>query len=385
MALGADRVTGTSNDGVNSADLRGRAVRGDMPFVTPAELAGTEPIMSTPRTLSPAGAARAQVLPTGTVLVCCIGSLGKVGIAGRPLTTNQQINSVTFNEERVWPRFGVHACRLLEPRLASLAPATTVPIVSKSRFETLEIPLPPLPEQRRIADILDRADALRAKRRAALAQLDTLNQSIFLDLFGKGGKFGSVCESLPLNRVCMTVVDGVHKTPVYRTAGVPFVTVRNIVTGRLDLSNTKLISEDDHKSFTKRTGPQRGDVLVSKDGTIGVPCAVRSDDEFSIFVSVALLKPRPELIDQMFLVAQIRTELVQRQIRANSKGIAIRHLHLEDFKRLRLLVPPLPAQQEFARLSAATSQAGGLQQAALNELDSLFGSLQHRAFQGTRR
>src|SRR5260370_16953994 len=65
-----------------------------------------------------------------------------------------------------------------------MAPATTLPIVSKSKFAELTIPVPPLAEQRRIAEVLDRAEALRVKRRAALAQLDSLTQSIFLDLFG---------------------------------------------------------------------------------------------------------------------------------------------------------------------------------------------------------
>lgn len=244
------------------------------------------------------------------------------------------------------------------------------------------LPLPPLNEQRRIAEVLDRAEALRAKRRAALAQLDTLTQVLFLDLFGPSGKRRSHCRPLPLGLLCRSITDGVHKTPNYVAAGVPFVTVKNIASGNLNLSDTKFISQEDHITFTKRTKPERGDVLVSKDGTIGVSCPITTDDEFSIFVSVALLKRKPELIEQTFLVTQFRTSSVQHQIRASSKGIAIRHLHLEDFKRLVLVVPPIFLQQEFGRRVAAIEKLKASYRASLAEFDALFASLQHRAFRG---
>jgi hypothetical protein len=141
----------TTGPSTSEEDLYG----GDIPFVTPAELDRTDPVIAASRTLSPLGSAKARTLPRDTVMVCCIGSLGKVGISGRTVATNQQINSVVFDETRVWPRYGFYACRLLKPRLEMMAPATTVAIVNKSKFEKLEIPVPPLAAQRRIAEILD--------------------------------------------------------------------------------------------------------------------------------------------------------------------------------------------------------------------------------------
>jgi len=155
---------------------------GEIPFVTPSELDQSIPITITPRTLSDEGGREARLLQEGAVLVCCIGSLGKLGIAGRTLATNQRINSVEFDPQRIWPKFGYYACRMLKSKLITMAPATTVPIINKSKFEQLEIPVPTLPEQRRIAAILDQADVLRTKRQEALAQLDSLTQSIFIEM-----------------------------------------------------------------------------------------------------------------------------------------------------------------------------------------------------------
>lgn len=274
-------------------------------------------------------------------------------------------------------------CRVLENYdVTPFVTGTTRGKLTKAGASEIVIPLPPLGVQRRIAELLDRAEALRAKRRAALAQLDTLTQAIFLDLFGPNGKFRSVCAPVPLGSLCRSITDGVHKTPVYVAAGVPFVTVKNITSGDLDLSETKFISQEDHLAFTKRTKPERGDVLVSKDGTIGVPCPITTDEEFSIFVSVALLKMKPELVEQTFLVTQFRADWVQYQIRTGSKGIAIRHLHLEDFRRLSFILPPLDLQRDFARRVAAVEQLKAAHRTSLAEMDTLFTSLQHRAFRG---
>ena len=104
---------------------------GDVPFVTPGDLDAVSPIQSTPRTLTEAGVKTANLLPAESVLVCCIGSLGKIGFAGRPVVTNQQINAVVFNPAKVHARYGFFACRMLKPQLDLMAPATTVPIVNK--------------------------------------------------------------------------------------------------------------------------------------------------------------------------------------------------------------------------------------------------------------
>ncbi len=266
--------------------------------------------------------------------------------------------------------------------MVNKATGASYPAVSDRIIFDSRIPLPSLAEQQRIANFLDQAEALRAKRRATHAQHDSHTQSILHDLFGPSGTQRSRCVTGALESLCRSINDGVHKKPHYVESGVPFVTVKNMTSGELDLTRTKFISEDDHRGFTKRTKPERGDVLVSKDGTIGVPCPISTDAEFSIFVSVALLKPKFELIDQSFLVAQFQSDWVQRQIRAESKGIAIRHLHLEDFKRLLFIVPPIELQHEFARRVRSVEKLKTAQGASMAELDALFAALQHRAFRG---
>ena len=158
---------------------------GEMPFVTPGDLGEFAEIVVSSNTLTHQGAKQARELPKGAVLVCCIGAtIGKVGIAGRNLVTNQQINSLVFDENKVFPKFAYYYALTMKPALLAGASSTTMPIINKSNFSKLEMPLPPLAEQKRIAAILDKADAIRRKRQQAIQLADDFLRAVFLEMFG---------------------------------------------------------------------------------------------------------------------------------------------------------------------------------------------------------
>ena len=143
--------------------------------------------------------------------------------------------------------------------------------------------------------------------------------------------------------ISLKISDGVHKKPNYVASGVPFVTVKNLTEGPgISFRETKFISFEDHHEFIKRTHPERGDVLITKDGTIGVTRVIDTDREFSIFVSVALVKMvLAELAP--FLALCLNSEAVQSQI--VPKGAALKHLHLVDLRKLPLPLPPLASRR----------------------------------------
>lgn len=255
--------------------------------------------------------------------------------------------------------------------------------IAQDFVRNVYVPVPPLAEQERIVKLLDEADELRKLRTQADHRTAALISALFHEMFGDPRANTNEHQLGTLGAVCRKISDGTHKTPTYVASGVPFVTVKNMATGQLDFSATKFISEEEHLELTKRTKPERGDILVSKDGTIGVPCPIDTDRQFSIFVSVALLKLKPELIDTKFLVSQLNTDWVQSQIREGTKGIAIRHLHLRDFRTLKLILPPLALQKKFAARVPMINAMQAEQSASRHRLDDLFQSMLHRAFSGT--
>lgn len=180
------------------------------------------------------------------------------------------------------------------------------------------------------------------------------------------------------------VADGVHKKPNYLPAGIPFVTVKNMTAGTgISFADLNYVSEEDHVEFCRRTNPERGDILISKDGTLGVVRVVDTDRPFSIFVSVALVKPvAKELSD--YLVVAFESPVLQRQM--VPKGSGLQHIHLEDLRADCIPLPPLAEQHRIAaevdrRLSIAREVEAEVE-ANLKRAQGLRQSVLQQAFSG---
>jgi type I restriction enzyme S subunit len=157
-----------------------------------------------------------------------------------------------------------------------------------------------------------------------------------LPILPKGWCWASV------EQISTKVVDGVHKKPDYVSSGIPFVTVRNLTAGPgISFEKLNYITPEDHAEFVKRADPQRGDILISKDGTLGVVRAVECDTEFSIFVSVALVKP-VVLETSPFFALALTAPQVQAQMVPKGSGLV--HIHLEDLRQDCVPIAPIREQ-----------------------------------------
>ena len=247
----------------------------------------------------------------------------------------------------------------------------------------LEIPLPPLAEQRRIAEVLDRAEALRAKRRAALAQLDSLTQSLFLDLFGDPATNPKNIRQVALSEVTTRITDGTHLTPKFVDSGVPFIFVKNVRNGSIDFQTDKFISEEEHAALYKRCPVEEGDVLYTTVGaTYGQAASVGTFTKFAFQRHLAHLKPDPKKIVPSFLGTTMQLPLVKQQADRWARGVAQPTINLKELREMVVPLPPIPLQREFARRVTAVEALKTAQRASLAELDALFATLQHRAFRG---
>jgi type I restriction enzyme S subunit len=187
-----------------------------------------------------------------------------------------------------------------------------------------------------------------------------------------------------LEGLTVGISDGVHKTPTYVANGIPFVTVKNLTAGPgICFDDLNYITRNDHEEFIKRTLPEKGDILITKDGTIGVVRLIETDVEFSIFVSVALIKPVMRELAP-YLVYALRASCVQGQI--VPQGTALKHLYLVDLRRLAIPLPPLAEQKRIVArldaLNAETQRLESISQRKLAALDALKKSLLHQAFTG---
>ena len=118
-------------------------------------------------------------------------------------------------------------------------------------------------------------------------------------------------------------------------------------TGKLSFTNTKFISEEEHKLLSQRCHPCKGDLLLSKVGTTGIPLIINDDREFSIFVSLALIKFFPQFIDSSFLITLLKSPLVQMQVKENTRGVGNKNWVLAAIANTLLAIPPLQEQKRI--------------------------------------
>ena len=143
------------------------------------------------------------------------------------------------------------------------------------------------------------------------------------------------------------LTDGTHSTPKYKDKGIPFLSVKDMSSGELSFSNTKFISSEEHALLSQRCKPQRGDLLISKVGTTGIPLIIDTDQEFSIFVSLALIKFFPNLLDSKYLIYLINSPLVQLQVKDNTRGVGNKNWVLTAISNTIMVLPPLAEQHRI--------------------------------------
>lgn len=147
--------------------------------------------------------------------------------------------------------------------------------------------------------------------------------------------------------ICTKITDGAHKTPKYTDDGVPFLSVKDVNKGLIDFSNTRFVSQETHDDLYKRCNPERNDILYTKVGSTGVAKVVDTDREFSLFVSVALLKPKSELIDSKYFEYALNSPESYTQAQSLTRGVANRNLVLKDIKSITFNLAPFKEQKRI--------------------------------------
>jgi type I restriction enzyme S subunit len=152
-----------------------------------------------------------------------------------------------------------------------------------------------------------------------------------------------------LNDISRLITDGTHVTPSYLYDGVPFLSVKDVSKGYLDFSNTRFISEEEHKKLSARCKPELGDVLLTKVGTTGIALVVDTDREFSIFVSIALLKIFQNEVLPNYLSLVINSPFVKRQSDKYTMGVGNKNLVLKHIKNFLIPLPPVAEQERIVK------------------------------------
>ena len=354
---------------------------GDIPWVKIGDLAQGK-VTSTEERITQRGleGSAAKLFPAGTVLISIFATIGRTAVLGIDAATNQAIAGITPRDARrldsVYLR---HYFDSITATLVKSARGVAQLNINLGILKALPLPLPPLPEQRRIAAILDQADALRAKRREALAQLDSLTQSIFVEMFGDPVVNPKAWEFVSFGSVG-TLDRGVSKS---RPRNAP-----ELLGGPYPLIQTGDVSNCDgyirqHSATYSETGLRQ-----SKLWPVGTLCiTIAANIAKTGILTFAACFPDSVVgfnAAQSATVEYVRVWLsfLQKALEDAAPESAQKNINLSILRDLRIPVPPLCLQQTFATRIKAVESLKTTHRAALAEMDTLFASLQHRAFAG---
>jgi type I restriction enzyme S subunit len=282
-------------------------------------------------------------------------------------------------------------CRVLENYdLTPFVTGTTRGKLTKAGASGILVPVPPLAEQRRIADVLDQAEALRAKRRAALSQLDTLTQAIFRGMFGDTG---SNSKQWPVCPVSDYVAEFQGGRSIEAESSENAIT-RNRVLKVSAVTGMKFLAQESKPVPDSYQPPPEhfvrdGDLLFSRANTTELVGAVANVETppSNLLLPDKLWRfvwRHPVVVEPLFVWSLFQTPSLRYEIgrRATGTSGSMKNISQEKVFGIHTIVPPLSLQQDFARRVAAVEQLRVSYRNSLAKLDELFASLQHRAFRG---
>ena len=324
--------------------------------------------------------AKPRLVQPGTVLLSFKLSIGKVGVASVPLYTNEAIAALPIKAG-----IGLDAQYLVWAlRSADLAAggdrAAMGRTLNKAKLLAVEIPLPPLGEQRRIAGILDAADGLRAKRRESIALLDTLTQSIFLDMFGEGGS----SHWMPFGQVCKRLTVGVVVKPAshYVRDGVPALRTLNVKPGYLDLSDLGRFSPVSNDGPLSKSKLMAGDLVIARTGRPGTTAVVPVDLDGANAIDLLIATPDTEVALSTYLEVLMNSEVMNRLVVGQQRGQIQKHFNVGSLRDAPIPVPSLDDQSLFGKRIMQLRSLRNRAVRHLAELEELFHTAQSRAFRG---
>ncbi|MZR29626.1 restriction endonuclease subunit S [Sneathiella litorea] len=323
---------------------------GGVPWITPKDMGKLrdERVRRTSRTLSEVGIANssAKLVPANSVILSTRAPIGHLAINEIPMSFNQGCRGL-IPSERLDSRYLFYFLRANVNLLNELGTGATFRELSKTALESVEIPIPPVPEQQRIVAILDEAfagiNAAIANTKRNLVNARELFESYLNDVFTQKGDGWSEKR---LREICDRITDGTHQTPKYYDNGFIFLSSKNVKEGVIDWDNIRYIDEVQHVNMQRRLAPRINDILLRKNGAgYGKAAIVDKDVIFDVYVSLAVLRPL-EFILPRYLLHFINSPFAMQQFNSRIKGTGVPNLHLEEIQAVIVAFPDDVKEQQ---------------------------------------
>lgn len=327
---------------------------------------------------------KARIVPPESVLVTCIGSIGKVAISGIECAINQQINAIIPDSSKCNAEYLAYLLQYKKSELQLMANAPVVPILNKSQFSELSIELPSLDEQKIVNQRLNKITNIISLRQQQLAKLDELVKARFVEIFGDSEYNTKHWPVVKLSDICEV---GSSKR-IYKneqsSSGVPFLRISDL-NERIDgkVKNPEIFISIEKYDELKLQGmvPIAGDVLVTSRGTLG-RCYIVTEEDVFYFQDgmISWLSKIDARAASLYLSYLFSMRGIQKQIETLQAGSTVAYLSITMLKKLNIMLPPLELQQKFSSFVKCIDKLKLSTKKNIEQMDALKKTLMQQYF-----
>jgi len=318
-----------------------------------------------------------------TIVVGRVGASGQIHLGkGKIWVSDNAIYSENYANTRAHPPFLFYLLR--HRKLDQFASKTTHPIITQTFLNNFLIHLPPLEEQRGIVGVLGVVDSVIAKAGEVVAKTERLKKGLMQTLLTRGiehkeykqtpiGTIPKEWNVLALQEIC-EVTDGSHWSPKeVEKSNYRIATVANLKETRIDIDSCKSISEADYQRLVKEGDiPEKGDIIFSKDGTVGICFAFnQSGNNIGLLSSIAIIRPDPTVLFPEFCAYALKSPNVFRQVIGWKTGTALRRITIEHLKTVKIPIPSLSEQQKIAEILSSVDMKLELEKKEKSKLERI--------------
>ncbi|MDP1545476.1 MAG: restriction endonuclease subunit S [Anaerolineales bacterium] len=395
---------------------------GDIDWFTPADIGGNRWLSAAKKSITNEAISekKGRTFDSETILITCIGHIGRVGILSKTSSANQQITGIKFNKI-IDPEFAYYGLFARQDELQAAAPtASTLSILNQSRLSNINFCFPSLKEQIQISKflswyedrlidgqpftndyptlpdylsdlprIVERVEALAARiakaqslRNDGIDEIDAFWKSLLSKTF-----LPDKSTQRTVEESCEAIIDNLHATPRYDGNQFHCVRSQDIGWGTMNYSTMLKTSEEEFLERIRRGEPRKDDIVFVREGDIGRCAVLDGAHRLSLGQRVMMLRPDTSRIIPNFLMYQLMSSpVLVDQLLSGKKGTTSHHLNISHFRKVKINVPPLDEQRRIVAyldsVQARLTSLRELQSATGEELSALLPSVLDRAFKG---
>lgn len=335
------------------------------------------------------GSSKSCVQPNDVLLSKIVPHIKRCWVVPAPQGTYRQIGSgewIIFRSDKVHPPFLRHflTSEIFHKQFMNTTAGVGGSLVRArpAGVGNIDIPLPPLPEQKRIAAILDKADAIRRKRQQAIQLADDFLRAVFLDMFGELVTSSGYASSQKYKLLeLVDYIDYRGKTPEKSESGIPLITAKNVKSGYVDDEPREFIPEENYDAWMTRGFPEKNDVLFTTEAPLGNVALLGEYEKVAIGQRLVALRSKGKVTHE-YLLFLLLHPFVQDLIYARSSGSTVKGIRTKELYVIELPVPDMQKQKEFSAIYWKSKSLTSNQESAhlLEELN--FSALSQKAFSG---